>query len=224
MNTRAKTNSDRRPLRRDAQRNRERILTAARELFAQRGTETSLDDIAAAADVGVGTVYRHFPTKGDLLEELFVVSIDELANYAETALIQQDGWAAFVGFTQHLAEAFANNRALEEVVLHPERGQQLIADASDRLAAPVKAIVDRAKAERKLPPTFTPVDIGIIHTMLAAVIRETQPHAPNTWRRYHALIVDGLAAQAARGEETMSNNSQSGAGRRGAGFEPSSTA
>ena len=208
MSIRTTTSRDRRPLRRDAQRNRERILAAARELFAEHGTETSLDDIAAAAEVGVGTVYRHFATKGALLEELFVTKIDELANYAETALLQQDGWTAFVGFTEHLAEAFADNRALEEVVLHPERGQQLITEASDRLAVPLTTIVDRAKTERKLPPNFMPEDIGMIHTMLAAVIRETHHDAQPIWRRYHALIIDGLAAQAARSRDAMTNDSQ----------------
>jgi AcrR family transcriptional regulator len=192
MNSTSADLGDPRPLRRDAQRNRERILAAAKELFADRGIGTSFDDVAAAADVGVGTVYRHYPSKDALLDELFEETIAELADYTEAALSNPDPWAAFSGFLELLAEGLAANRALEAIALHPHRGQERVTNASKRLAAPVREIVDRAKAAGALPPDFQPEDIRMIQTMLAAVIRETQTDAPDRWRRYLAIVLRGL--------------------------------
>ncbi len=196
-----------RPLRRDAQRNRDRIRAVARELFAADGVETSLEDVAHAADLGVGTVYRHYPTKDALLDELFEEKIDQLATYAEDAADEPDPWAAFTGFLEHLAEAFAENRALEDILLHPERGRQRVALAKERLGVPVLAIVDRAKAAGVLSPAFEPSDVGMIHTMLAAVIRETHARTPELWRRAFALVVDGLSYQA-RGDSTAPSDAE----------------
>jgi AcrR family transcriptional regulator len=183
-------------VRRDAQRNRERILAAAGDLFAERGVGASLDDVAAAAGVGVGTVYRHYPTKDALLDELFEAKVEELAAGAEAAASEPDSWMAFAGFLQRLTEAFVANRALEAVMLHPDRRRQRIEHARERLEEPVLAIVERAKADGNLAPAFAPEDIGVIHTMLAAVVRETHAEDPELWRRYFALVLSGLAAQA----------------------------
>lgn len=182
-----------RPLRRDAQRNRALILQAGKKLFAEHGIETSLDDIAAVAGVGVGTVYRHYPNKDALLDELFEETIAEHAAYAEAARSNPDPSAAFRGLLEHLAEGFAANRALEAIALHPVSGRRRLAHASERLAAPVQEIVDRAKAAGALPADFEPGDIRMIQTMLAAVIRETHADEPERWRRYLAIILDGLA-------------------------------
>ena len=91
-----------RPLRRDAQRNRERILDAARELFAERGVAVTLDDIAKRAGVGVGTVYRRYSNKDALLDELFEEGIDELAASAEALLASRDAWDALIRFLEQL--------------------------------------------------------------------------------------------------------------------------
>src|SRR5690349_10463088 len=101
-------------MRRDAQRNRERILAAANELFSEHGIGTSLDDVARAADVGVGTVYRHYPNKDALLDDLFAAKLETLAVAAEEALTETDAWTAFADFVERLAQAFADNRSLEE--------------------------------------------------------------------------------------------------------------
>jgi AcrR family transcriptional regulator len=196
-----------RPLRRDAQRNRDRIRATARALFAERGIETSLDDIAHAADVGVGTVYRHYPTKDALLDELFEEKIDQLASYAEAAADEPDPWLAFTRFLEHLAGAFAENRTLEDILLHFGRGQERVALAKERLGVPVLAIVDRAKAAGVLSPAFEPSDVGMIHTMIAALIRERHDRSPELWRRALRLILDGVAAQA-RGESTAPSDAE----------------
>ena len=97
-------------------------------------------------------------------------------------------------FVEHLAERFAANRALEDLVLHSERGRRRVAGARERLAAPVAALVERAKAGGRLRPDFDPDDLGRIHTMLAAVIHETDRDEPGLWRRYLVFLLEGLAA------------------------------
>jgi AcrR family transcriptional regulator len=184
-----------RPLRRDAQRNRERIRAAASELFAQRGVAVTLDAVADHAGVGVGTVYRHYPNKHALLDELFEQHIAELADRAEGSLAAPDAWEALIGFLEHLLEGFAANRALEHLVLHPDRGRQRLDRARARLAEPVKALVERAKAEGRLRADFEASDIGMIQTMVAAVLDEGQASSSDLWRRYFAMIVDGLASE-----------------------------
>src|SRR5215475_1323676 len=89
-----------RPLRRDAERNRQLILRAASEVFTSRGLQASLDDVAQHAGVGVGTVYRRFPDKESLVEALFEERIQAIAALAEKALAEPDSWAAVVGFLE----------------------------------------------------------------------------------------------------------------------------
>ena len=184
-----------RPLRRDAQRNRERIRTAARELFAERGIDVTLDEIAARAGVGVGTVYRRYPNKDALLDDLFETRVAELASRAEESLANPDAWDALLGFLAYLQESFAANRALEHLIFHPERGQRYLDQARERLEAPVSALVARAQADGRLRADFQTPDIRMIATMLAAVINESHATAPDLWRRYFVMIVDGLASR-----------------------------
>ena len=193
MTKKALENPGSRPLRRDAQRNRERILAAARELFAERGIDTTLDDVADRAGVGVGTVYRRYPNKDALLDELFEEGITEFVTLADESLANPDPWQALIGFIERLEEGFAANRALEQLVMHSTRGQQRSAHAREQLMEPIAALVERAKADNKLRPDFEAADIAMIHTMLSAVVRETQAVSPDLWRRYFAFIVDGLA-------------------------------
>src|SRR3954451_3064354 len=84
-----------RPLRADARRNRERILKAARAVFADKGIDAQIDDVAKRAKVGVGTVYRHFPTKEALRDALVRERFEEIAGYAREALEREDAWDGF---------------------------------------------------------------------------------------------------------------------------------
>src|SRR3954471_4967502 len=105
------------PLRRDAERNRQRIIEAARGVFAERGLAATLDDVAAAAGVGVGTVYRRFPNKDELVEALFVDRIDQMVELAKQAAEIDDPWEALETFLTRAAELNALDRGFKEVVL-----------------------------------------------------------------------------------------------------------
>lgn len=184
-----------RRLRRDAQRNRERVLTAARQLFAERGLGVTLDDVAAAAGVGVGTVYRRYANKDALVEDLFTQRIEELVAIAESALAQADAWEAFVGFLERMTEVFAEDRALAHIVVNSDRGPERIAHARERLQSPVGAIVERARAHGRLRPDFDGRDLALVHAMLATVVQKTHDADPELWRRYLTFLVEGLATR-----------------------------
>src|ERR1051325_8125083 len=98
-----------RPLRRDAERNRQRILEAASEVFNERGLEVSLDEIARHAGVGVGTVYRRFRSKEELVEALFMDRLDTVAAVADEALSTPDPWTGLVSFMEQMAGIMAGD-------------------------------------------------------------------------------------------------------------------
>src|SRR5215211_3742812 len=103
------------PLRADAERNRQRILEAAREVFADRGLDVTLDDIARHAGVGVGTAYRRFPNKEALVEALMVERIGELEALAQECLAQPDPWEGVAGYLERALAMQAADRGLKEV-------------------------------------------------------------------------------------------------------------
>src|SRR5215217_3051232 len=118
-----------RPLRRDAELNRRRILASAREVFGQRGLEATLDDIAHHAGLGVGTVYRRFPGKEQLVEAMFAERMDEIGEVAKKALETEDPWQGFVDFMWSAAEMHAGDRGLREVMLSNAFGHEHVAEA-----------------------------------------------------------------------------------------------
>src|SRR6201996_3844948 len=97
-----------RRLRRDAERNRQRILAAAAEVFTEHGLDATLDEVARAAGVGVGTVYRRFPDKESLVAELFRERVDALVTVAEEACTARDPWQGLVTYLEFVAGALAD--------------------------------------------------------------------------------------------------------------------
>src|SRR3954466_9188328 len=103
-----------RPMRADARRNRDRVLEAARRVFAEYGHEAQMDEIARSAQVSVGTVYRHFPTKEALATALLQDSFDRICERAQAARDVPDAWEAFAGVVWYGADLLASNRGLTE--------------------------------------------------------------------------------------------------------------
>src|SRR5919107_4085250 len=113
-----------RPLRADADRNRARILAAAAEVFADRGLDVSLDDIAAHAGVGVGTVYRRFPDKDALIDALFEEKIDRAVALADQALEIEDPWEGFTTFMRGMCRMQAGGPGFKDPLLGSDRGRE----------------------------------------------------------------------------------------------------
>jgi AcrR family transcriptional regulator len=190
-----------RPLRSDAQRNRERILAAAREVFAERGVEATLDDIAHHAGVGVGTVYRRFADKDELIDALFHERIEEIVALAEEAAAVDDAWAGLVRFFEHGLELHAEDRGLREVAFDGRRGGERTAHARARIAPILTGLLERARADGQVRADVDLSDLPLVQLMLFGLIDATHDLAPDLWRRYLALLLDGLRARPA-GEQT----------------------
>jgi AcrR family transcriptional regulator len=180
-----------RPLRSDAQRNRLRILQAAREVFADRGLDASLDQIAVHAGVGVGTVYRRFPDKDALIDALFEERIGEVAAAGEHALSASDPWEGLVGFIHQSNALLARDRGLKQALL--SRGAQKTKCAREKILPIATELVARAQQAGSLRADFDPLDLPLIDLMVSAIADMTREVSPEVWRRALTIIIDGLA-------------------------------
>jgi AcrR family transcriptional regulator len=181
-----------RPLRRDAERNRQRILEAATEVFNERGLDVSLDEIARHAGVGVGTVYRRFRTKEELVEALFMSRLDEVAAIADQAFAAPDPWSGLVSFMERMAEIMAGDLGLRQILMFATYGRDLVAVARERNAPLVERLVERAQAAGQLRSDLRQTDIVFIVFVLAEAAQLAQAASPDIWRRYLTLILDGM--------------------------------
>jgi AcrR family transcriptional regulator len=182
------------PLRRDAERNRERILEAARELFTERGLSVTLNDIAHHAGVGVGTVYRRFPDREQLIDALFEERVEEMAALAGSCLTEPDPWTGFTRFLEGMLEAQARDRGLKELLLSTDHVRARVSHARERLLPIAGQIVERAKAAGALRADFAPQDMPLIQGMLGSIIDGSRDVAPEIWRRYLEIVLRGLRA------------------------------
>ena len=180
-----------RALRRDAERNRRRVLAAARGLFAQRGLAVTHHDVARAAEVGVGTVYRRFPTREDLLAALFDDQVERVGQLAEEALDAADPWTGLTGFLTAVCELQAADRGLQEhmgTASAPSRAGQ----ARQRIAPVVGELVTRCRQRGQVRPEVTVQDVALLPVMVGAVTDRARDVAPELWRRVLGLLLAGL--------------------------------
>ena len=186
-------------LRADAERNRQRILAAAAELFTERGLEPSLDDVARHAGVGVGTVYRRFPDKASLADALFDERIDALVALAEQAQAEPDAWAALVSFLERSGEMLVSNRGLRQILMFAAEGHDRGICARDRMRPAIESLIERAQANGQVRADLRPTDVPMIEFMVAAAAEYAWQVRPTVWRRYLALILDALRPASASG-------------------------
>lgn len=184
-----------RPLRRDAERNRRRILRAAAEAFAEHGLAVTMDEIAAHAGVGVGTVYRRFPDKELLIEALLEDGLAELVARGEQALEADDPWEGLIGFLEYTLGEQAANRGLRDLLHSTAHGQERIAHARGRLAPIADALVARAQAIGRLRADVRGTDVLLLQTMMGAAVDFTRTVELDAWRRMFAIVIDGLRAR-----------------------------
>lgn len=181
-----------RPLRRDAERNRKRILLAAAQVFSERGLDATLDDVARRAGVGVGTVYRRFPDKETLVAELFQDRIDELVSVAEEACMAGDPWDGLVSYLEHVSAAMSGDLGLRQMMMFATYGKDRVTYAQERMRPVIARLVARAQRAGELRGDFSATDVPMIALMLSQATEYAAPAQPDLWRRYLALIIDGL--------------------------------
>jgi AcrR family transcriptional regulator len=186
-----------RPLRRDAERNRDRIVEAARAAFAADGVDVSVEEIARRAGVGMGTLYRRFPTKDELIDAILEDAVAEVCRTAESALEDEDAWAGFTAFLERVFELHVRNRGLKDVIASGQHDRRRLESARARMRPLYTELIARAQAQGSLRPDFTPEDIPMLFWTGGRVAELTATVAPELWRRYLGLVLDGLRAEAA---------------------------
>lgn len=187
-----------RPLRADARRNRERVVAAAGAVFAEQGREAQMDDVARRAGVGVGTVYRHFPTKEALIEALAVDRFNRVLTAAKAALRRDDPWDALVDTLWAGAEILVADRAFTEIIGELRGPMPFNPEIEREMNQTFAELVRRAQASGDLRPDVVIDDIPMFMCGIGAATRK--PHRlPDAWRRHLAIIIDGLRAVSASG-------------------------
>jgi AcrR family transcriptional regulator len=171
-------------------------MEAARVAFAEHGAEAQMDDVARRAKVGVGTVYRHFPTKEALLQALSQDTFARIAERSRRLLDLEDPWEAFTTMMWDAGESLAGDRALTEamsvrVAPQPCAGQAEIHDIATEL-------ISRAQAEGRMRADVVVEDIPMLMCGVGSATGRPHPCA-NSWRRHLAILLDGLRADAASG-------------------------
>jgi len=179
--------------RRDVERNRRRILAGAREVFRDHGVAATLNDIAHHTGVGVGTVYRHFSDKEELVDALFDDMVETVDAYVRESLDESDAWLGLTRALEKVCEVQPFDRGLREVMLGTGRGPAREQQMRDRVAPTVDVMVARAQEQGALRRDIVPPDFAILQLMLGAVSDHTGE--PDLWRRYLVLLVDGLRAR-----------------------------
>jgi AcrR family transcriptional regulator len=177
------------PLRSDAARNRERILAAAEEVFAARGLEATLDDIAAHAGLGVGTVYRRFPNRDALVDALFLERLADVAALAGQVLTEPDSWVALRRLLETVGDVVTSDQGLFEVLVCRPGGREAV---REQMLPIVTSVFARAQADGHLRPDVAPTDFPMMLRMLAGIADATREVRPDLWRRYLDLLLDGL--------------------------------
>lgn len=171
------------------------MLAAARELFAEKGLEATLNDVAHHANVGVGTVYRRFATKEELLDAVFEDSIDRVVALAESGLKNEDSWEGFVWFVGQLCELTATDRGLREMVYSTAYGGRGVESSRLRLIPVISRLVERARCDGYLRPDIEHTDMPILGLLAGTVSEWAGRVEPELWRRYIALLLDGMRQQ-----------------------------
>jgi len=183
------------PLRKDAERNRQRILDAARELFAERGLGATLNEIAHHAGVGVGTVYRRYPDKAVLIDELFEQRLAEVIELLDAAREDPDPWHGLVTFMTRMLELQAADQGLKELLLRFPGALERTGRMRELIYPRVNDLVTRAHATGQLRADVEAPDMPLIQLMIGEVIEITRDIKPELWRRYLELVLQGLRAQ-----------------------------
>jgi len=186
-----------RPLRSDARRNRERLLGAARAVFAERGVDAPLEEIARRAGVSIGTLYNRFPARDSLIEAVFTDRLEKLAALARQALADPDPWHGFAGYLAALGQLQAADRGFNEVAARGLPASPAIGELVKAGQADVAEIFRRAQQAGALRADVTIEDLGFVVWGISRTVEMTASRSPDLWRRHLALLLDGFRAEGA---------------------------
>jgi AcrR family transcriptional regulator len=174
---------------------RERVLDAAAKVFAAEGLDAPMPAVAAAAGVGVGTIYRAFGSKEELIAALAADRVNRFGHDAREALEQPDAWKAlcelFVLTADRQAEDYVVTEALASLSEHPS-----VVEANARAGEVIIELMQRAKDQGGLRADFEPEDLQMFFAALGAA-QHTMPSGSTAWKRLLGLLLDGLRSDGA---------------------------
>ncbi|MGZ6804606.1 MAG: TetR/AcrR family transcriptional regulator [Nocardioidaceae bacterium] len=181
-----------RPMRADARRNRERLVAAARTVLAARGSEASMEEVAKTADVGVGTLYRHFPRRIDLVEAVYREDVDGLVALADQVAVDLSPWEALVAWLEGFVRYAAAKRTfLTELHEAFEKIPDLASSSRERIGAAAARVLSRAQADGSARPDLSGPDLMQLVGGLCMASGATLEQ--NT--RLLQLVLDGIRAR-----------------------------
>ena len=186
-----------RPLRRDARESREKLIAAARAEFAARGVDASLEKVAREAGVAIGTLYRHFPTRLDLLVAALRPRLQEFVDGAEKALKMDDPWEGFVAYLENLFAVQAGDRGFNDFLSRRFPGNAETEQIHDVMCRQIEDVLARAQDAGKARPDITQADIVNLIWSNGRIIDATSAKAPTAWRRQLHLMLDAYRAERA---------------------------
>lgn len=185
------------PLRADAARNRERILRSARGLYAERGLDVTVEDVAEDAGVGIATVYRRFPDRDALVEALFHDRLQAHADLARQCLDDPDPWRSFATFFESVCAELATDKGLRQVLLSSIYGSDGIARSRRRLIPLVAQLLRRAQDVSAVRPDLVVTDVPVLLLTVGTVAELGGAVAPHLWRRVFEVVLEGLRPRGA---------------------------
>ncbi|SNQ51334.1 Transcriptional regulator, TetR family protein [Frankia canadensis] len=187
-----------RPLRADAARNRAKLLDAATAVFGERGLDAPLEQIARHAEVGIATLYAHFPSREALVAAVLpgrLAAVDQLGG---VALADPDPWRGFTGFVVGLFALRAQDRGLNDALAEwVAADSEIVREACQRGLDLAEKIIERARLDGRLRSDFTSADLSTIGRAMAHVINESTEATASEWRRCLTFFLDGLRAHPA---------------------------
>jgi AcrR family transcriptional regulator len=168
-------------------------MTAAAELFAERGADVPLDEVARRAGVSIGTLYNHFPNRGALLDAVLPDWAAEVDRIAEAGLADSDPWRGFAGFMEGLFVMQARNRSMNDAIARTPVGPVDVAAECGRTGGVLESVVSRAREAGVLRPDFGAADLGTMIGAMSKVIAMSNGDDA-VWRRHLGFVLDGLRA------------------------------
>jgi AcrR family transcriptional regulator len=186
------------PRRRDAARNRDLLLAAAHEVYGEQGVEAPLDVIARRAGVGNATLYRHFPDRGALVEEVFRDALARIREAGERARTADDPWAGLTGYLDAVFTVLAADRGANDLMTTGLPGVPSLDALHGHNRDTVTALLRRARHDGTARADVGPQDLLLGLLALGRVVPALAAVDPAGWRRPLALLLDGVRSQAAR--------------------------
>jgi AcrR family transcriptional regulator len=184
-------------MRADARRNRERILAAARDVFSEHGADAPMDEIARRACVGVGTLYRHFPTKHELAAELVRIKLGDFAERARGRFEEDERpWESFAELLREQAEIASQDASQHRMIFAlTEEAMAQAAPTVAELSDAVQAFIDRAKAAGAVREDLQVDDVRTLMCGLGSIMAaDALGVMPYDWRRHMEFVLEGMRA------------------------------